>query len=88
MNYENNTPIKSCFWVEQLTNFHPKMVTKMLKKSANFVETMGFKFTLEYNCDLYLDTSKSINYENNLTIKSSFWVEKLTKYHPKMAKKA
>ena len=33
MNYENITPIKSCFWVEQLTNFHPKMVTKMLKKA-------------------------------------------------------
>ena len=49
MNYENNTPIKSRFWVEQLTNFHPKMVTKILKKSAKFAETMGFKSTLEYN---------------------------------------
>ena len=72
MNYENNTPIKSCFWVEQLTNFHPKMVTKMLKKSANFAEIMGFKSSSEYNSDLYLYTAKSINYENNLTTKSSF----------------
>ena len=59
MNYENNTPIKSGFWVEQLTNFHPKMVTKMLKKSASFGETMGFKCILEYNWDLFLDTPKS-----------------------------
>ena len=49
MNYENNTPIKSCFWVEQLTNFHPKMVTKKPKKSANFEKATGFKSTLEYN---------------------------------------
>ena len=80
INYENNLTIKSSFWVEKLTKFHLKMAAKKPKMSANFAKTMGLKSIHEYNSDLYLDTSKSINYENNLTIKSSFWVEKLTKY--------
>ena len=92
--FDNNTLIKVCSVNDYLISWPtanltvPPVAHQRFHKSANFVETMGFKFTLEYNCDLYLDTSKSINYENNLTIKSSFWVEKLTKYHPKMAKKA
>ena len=56
--------------------------------SANFAKTMGFKSIREYNSDLYLDTTKSINYEDSLTIKSSFRVEKLTKYHLKRQQKS
>ena len=49
MNYENNTPLKSSFWVEKLTKYHLKMASKKPKKSANFAKTMGFKATHEYN---------------------------------------
>ena len=72
MNYEKLTPTKSSFWVEKLTKYHLKMATKKPKMSSNFAKTMGFKSIREYNSDLYLDTPKSINYENNLTSKSSF----------------
>ena len=64
--------MKSIFWEKQLTKYHLKMATKKPKLSANFAKTMGFKSICEYNSDLYLDTPKSINYENNLTTKSSF----------------
>ena len=56
--------------------------------SAYFAKTMGFKSIREYNSDPYLDTTKSINYENNLTTKSTFWVEKLTKYQLKRQQKS
>ena len=72
MNYENNLTIKSSFWVEKLTKYHLKMATKKPKMRAKFAKTMGFKSIREYNSDLYLDTPKSINYENYLTTKSSF----------------
>ena len=72
MNYENNLTINSSFWVEKLTKFYLKMATKKPEKSANFAKTMGFKSIREYKSDLYLDTPKSTNYENNLTTKSSF----------------
>ena len=48
---------------------------------------MEFKSTHENNWDQYLGTLKSMNYENNTPIKSSFREEKLPKYHLKMASK-
>ena len=53
-----------------INELSPKNVNKNAQKSANFAETMGFKSTLEY-------------YDINMTTKSSFWVEKVTKYHLK-----
>ena len=72
---------------ETIKEISPKNGKKKPKKTANFAKTMGFKSFCEHNSDLSLDTSKSKKYESNLTMKSSFWVKQLTKYHLKMATK-
>ena len=64
-----------------INELSPKNGNKNAQKSANFAETMGFKSSSEYNGDMYLAAPKSIKYEINLTMKSSFWVEQLTNYH-------
>ena len=60
------------FLGETINEISPKKATKKPQMSANFAKKMGVKSIREYNSDLYLDTPKSINYENNLTTKSSF----------------
>ena len=81
MNHKTDKTIRTSFWIEKLTKKHPTTI-KMNSNKHNFLGTMALGLVCEKNSDLSSDRLNSMNHKTDKTIKTSFWIEKLTKKPP------